>query len=660
MEKNGISPNLRLNSASPVSASNHHHLVVENSPIPIWNISLKGETLYINPAMCKVLEISSVEEIKDFSFHEFFTEATVTKMMTELAARHAGRDSSYEVEVISKNGKHLHMILHGNPLLDLKGELNSLLLTFIDITERKREDLALRQSEERFRLAALCTSDLIYEWDSSDTLMWFGDVDGSLGYAPGEIARTLQGWEMLVHPDDLLAVLKAVEKHQITREPFFEEYRVKDKKGNYRIWKDRGTAVWDDAGKPIRWVGAVRDITDLKNAETALWEKEELLRQSQKMEAVGRLAGGIAHDFNNLLAATMGYCDLISYQLESNHPSRDHVNNIILGCDRAAGLIRQLLAFSRQEILQPKIIELNPLLLEMEKLFRPLLGALIHLTFDLREETGLIKIDPVQMDQVIMNLVVNARDAMPQGGNINITSGCIKVKHELLVGNKLLLSGEYALLSVQDTGSGISPDTISKIFDPFFSTKDKSRGTGLGLSTVYGIVEQNNGAISVESKIGKGTTFRLYFPKTQALLHHVAVDNASNTPLVERLPVSILVVEDDDVLRGLIVQILSFKGFLVRDVALGKEALSLLETYSQETEILLTDMILPGMGGKELAQNVHKLYPQIKILFMSGYTEDAVFRDEVSDGRRSFLHKPFSMKSLVEKIKELTAKPVKV
>ena len=416
-------------------SEDRYRALAEGSPVGIWNIRVDGRTVYINPSMADVLELESPADLTASAIHyrDFFTPDSLEIMRIEHAKRARGKGSNYEVEVVGRWGKRTRMVVYGTPVTAQDGTMESLMGTFLDITERKREEEALRQSEERLRVAAECGSDLIYEWDlGTGKVDWFGPVEQRLGFSPAEIPRSREAFERLIHPEDRAGVGSSMERHMRSRERFFQEYRIRCKDGSYRLWSERGTALWDAAGIPGKWIGSASDVTEARRAEDTLRVKEEQLRQSQKLEAVGRLAGGIAHDFNNLLAAIMGYCELMLLRLEPEHICRKEVGEILNGSERAAGLIRQLLAFSRQQIPQPKVIEPGSVIRSMERMLRHLLEENIDLRLHMDEETGRVRMDPVQMEQVVMNLILNARDAMPGGGTLLISTGNVHLKGEIL------------------------------------------------------------------------------------------------------------------------------------------------------------------------------------------------------------------------------------
>ncbi|MDQ3003154.1 MAG: PAS domain S-box protein [Fibrobacterota bacterium] len=632
-----------------------YRTLAQSSPVGIWHIRPDGRTIYLNPAMSAILELDGPGDLmgSDATYREFFTPESVDLIAKETGLRVAGAASNYEVEVLGKWGRRTRMIVYGAPILTPEGKLESLMGTFVDITERKREEELLRRSEERSRVAAECGNDMIYEWDiRTGTLEWFGPVDERLGFRHGDIPRTLEAWERLIHPEDRAPVAAGIERHLRSRDSFQGEYRIRCKDGSYRIWSDRGTAMWDSEGVAYKWIGTASDVTEARRAEEALRIKEEQLRQSQKLEAVGRLAGGIAHDFNNLLAAIMGYCELMLYRLEPEHPCRKEVGEILNGSDRAAGLIRQLLAFSRQEIPQPKVIHPNFIITSMERMLDHLLEENVELDIRLDEDAGRVRMDPVQLEQVVMNLVLNARDAMPGGGNLLVSTGNVELSGDIPGAYGKVHAGPHVRISIADSGRGIDRENLPHIFDPFFTTKDRGKGSGLGLSTVYGIITQNQGCVLVETEVDKGSAFSIYLPLTEEEAEEeTEIKKALRSSSI--VPKTVLVVEDDDEVRGIVRDLLSRQGFMVLEARQGREALMLAENYTQPVHLLLTDVVMPGMGGKELADSLRKFMPSVRVLFMSGYTQDAAFRQEVAEGGRAFIQKPFSMTALVGKIREV-------
>jgi signal transduction histidine kinase/CheY-like chemotaxis protein len=379
---------------------------------------------------------------------------------------------------------------------------------------------------------------------------------------------------------------------------------------------------------------------------------EEQLRQSQKMEAVGRLAGGVAHDFNNLLTAIIGYSELVQSRLDQADPLRCEVEEIGRAGHRAASLTRQLLAFSRKQVLQPEVLDLNAVITDIDKMLGRLIGEDIEMTAFPNPNLGCVMADPGQIEQVIMNLAINARDAMPQGGKLIIQTANVTLEDFYTDKRGLNLKpGPYVMLTVTDTGQGIDENILPHIFEPFFTTKEQGKGTGLGLSTVYGIINQSDGDIWVETEPGRGTTFNIYLPRVDS----PAQEQQASKPRESSFSVSetILLVEDEDMVRKLVCEILKMNGYNVLQAANGREALPICEAHAGPIHLMLTDVVMPQMGGRELAERIASLRPEMKVLFMSGYTDDEIVHHEVPDAGIAFIQKPFTPDSLERRVRDL-------
>lgn len=379
-------------------------------------------------------------------------------------------------------------------------------------------------------------------------------------------------------------------------------------------------------------------------------ELEEQLRQSQKLEAVGRLAGGVAHDFNNLLTAIIGYADLLSAELDERDPRRDYAEQIRGAGDRAAALVQQLLGFSRKQMVSPRVVDLNTVLADSRKLLGRVIGEDIRL--DVIEAGAPLHtfIDPVQVDQILVNLVVNARDAMPEGGTITIRLAAETVTEEMCASMHEAKPGDYCLLEVSDTGIGMDQNTIDKIFEPFFTTKDKSKGTGLGLATTYGIVRQNEGFIEVFSHLGDGATFKVYLPCREA---PAAEQRPAARPVAGKGRECVLLVEDDDVVRTLATKTLRDRGYEVLEARHAGDAERIWILHKEHVDLLVTDVIMPGRDGKELSEVLRQDRPDMRILFMSGYDDDLLSCHDVLDGGHAFIPKPFTVDSFAGKVREV-------
>lgn len=400
-------------------------------------------------------------------------------------------------------------------------------------------------------------------------------------------------------------------------------------------------------GQIIGAIAVISDITSRKEMEDALRSSEEQLRQTQKIEAVGRLAGGVAHDMNNALNAIIAFADLALQEAGPSEELRADIGEIRSAADRAAGITRRLLAFSRRQVLQLQVVELNSIVVSVESMLRRLIGEHIGLSVRLAPDVGRVKTDPSQIEQVIINLALNARDAMPEGGDLCIETDLVHLDVEQLSAFDAIAPGDYAVLRISDSGCGMSPEVLAHAFEPFFTTKDMSRGSGLGLPVVYGIVKQTGGQIRVRSDPGKGTC-------VEVLLAKYTRDSRTDLPVADVAgSESILVVEDEDLVRKVVARILSRAGYRVYVAGSGQEALAIFEETGGGIDLLLTDVVMPGIGGKELATRVASQYPNIRILYMTGYTDDEVLRRGILDEGRALILKPFPPTDLLRKIQSI-------
>jgi PAS domain S-box-containing protein len=471
--------------------------------------------------------------------------------------------------------------------------------------------------------------------------------------------------QIYVDPGDRVEAALLQQERGILQGFEFEAYRRDGKK----IWLSLNRrSVRNQDGEEMYIEGSVENITERKRAEeekerfaaeietqrqqdvTDRTQLEDQLRQSQKMEAVGRLAGGIAHDFNNLLTAITGYSSLGLQRIDENHPLRGYLEEIKKAGDRAANLTRQLLAFGRKQILQPLPLNLNDIVSEINKLLRRLIGEDIELSAKLGPELRRIKVDPGQIEQVLVNLVVNARDAMPRGGKLTIETANVELSPEYASRRVGVQPGRFVMLAVSDNGMGMDKKTQERIFEPFFTTKEKDKGTGLGLSTVYGIVKQSGGSIFVYSEVDHGTTFKVYLPEHDA---PTTTEPTTVEDAIRRGSETVLLVEDEDVVRSLARQILERAGYSVLEASRGDEALSLCAAYQRPIQLLLTDVVMPETSGKEVAERLRILHPEIKVLFMSGYTDEAIVHHGVLDAKVEFIQKPFTPAALARKVRQV-------
>ncbi len=390
---------------------------------------------------------------------------------------------------------------------------------------------------------------------------------------------------------------------------------------------------------------------ELKKEIAVREHAEQALREAQKMEAVGRLAGGIAHDFNNLLMVIRGHAALSLNRVGSDGTLRRELNEILKWTDRAASLTRRLLAFSRKQVLQLRVLDLNSLVTQVKDLLPPVIGEDIRLVMDLDPEIGHVKADAAQMEQVIMNLVFNARDAMPEGGELMIQTANTELDEAFAQRHAGAQVGRHVMLAVHDTGHGMAEDVLSHIFEPFFTTKDRTKGTGLGLATVYGTVRQSGGCITVSSKVGEGTTFRIYLPRVEAPVEALEAPTACPQPV--RGAETILVVEDDDAVRRMTREFLKIHGYTVIEARSAANAIEVMEAQSKDIDLVLTDVLMPGMKGRELVTRLTSVRPDLKVLYMSAYTEDAAINIGVLNPGTEFIEKPFGPDDLAAKVREV-------
>jgi PAS domain S-box-containing protein len=508
--------------------------------------------------------------------------------------------------------------------------------------EHKRHEEALRRSEARYRSLILSAAYGIYR---SSLEGKFLDVNPALinmlGYgSPEEVTALDPKQDVFLNPEELA---RLSDDYRRTGSLNGVEVQWKRKDGHVIIVRLSGRAMdgQDEAKGELEVIA--EDITERR-------QLEEQFRQAQKMEAVGRLAGGVAHDFNNLLMVINGYTEVLLEQLEPGDGRHQKVQSIQQAADRAAMLTRQLLAFSRKQLLELKVVDVNHVISDMERLLRPLIGENIELITRLAPDAGRTRADAGQLEQVIMNLVVNAKDAMPDGGKITIQSSDVTVRQNFRE-HRFIQPGRYVVISLGDTGHGMDKETLSRIFEPFFTTKEKGKGTGLGLSTVYGIVKQSGGYVFANSDLGGGTTFYIYFPRVEdspeALLPVKAQDNDNGGSE------TVLLVEDEDSVRELVRETLAGRGYRVLEADNGEAGLRLAEVHGDEISILITDVVMPGMGGRELAKRLMAMRPKIGVLYLSGYTEDAIVNHGALDPGTAFLQKPFTLQKLAQKVREV-------
>ncbi|MGA8868391.1 MAG: PAS domain S-box protein [Candidatus Sulfotelmatobacter sp.] len=530
-------------------------------------------------------------------------------------------------------------------------ERDKQILTFVSrqlasAIEHKRNEQALRRSEARHRSLVQTAVHGIYRSSYEGRFL---DVNpaliGMLGYnSPAEVLALDPETDVFADPREHS---RLIEEFRRTGRMDGFEVRWKRKDGSTITVRISGRAV-SSADEPADVLEAIaEDITERRVLE-------DQFRQAQKMEAVGRLAGGIAHDFNNLLMVISGYTEVLLSQLDATHPLHLKAQAIQQASDRATTLTRQLLAFSRKQLLELKVIDVNAIVADMERLLRPLIGENVELTTRLAAGVGCTRADAGQLEQVIMNLVVNAKDAMPGGGKIVIRTDNATLDESYRREHTFIKPGPYIMISVRDSGHGMDRETQARIFEPFFTTKEKGKGTGLGLSTVYGIIKQSGGYVFVQSEVGHGTIFTIYLPRVDEPLEaHGATPSSSAAAGGSE---TVLLVEDEESVRQLVRETLEIRGYRVLEAENGQVGLALAQSHKDKIDLIITDVVMPGMSGHELVQQLLKLRPEIKVLYLSGYTDDAFAGEAVTESK-AFLQKPFTLQSLSRKVREVLGQP---
>ena len=521
------------------------------------------------------------------------------------------------------------------------------------IARRHRKAEQTLQDRETFlRLTQEAANVGSWEWDiATNRFKWSDELARMHGIEKSEFDGTLATILSFCHPDDaplLQQVMSGIGSGAPTNS---FECRIVRRDGTIRDLMFLGRAQLNDQGVPDKVFGIALDVTQRKRSEYEKRQLELQLTQAQKMESIGRLAGGVAHDFNNLLMVINGNCELLSTRTPPNDPAQRMLRGIHDAGERAAALTRQLLTFSRRQVVEPRILDLNTVVTETQKLLQRLIGEDIRIVVTLEPALARVKADPGQLSQVILNLSLNARDAMPTGGTLSISTANIQLNETSEETLPAAAAGSYVVLAVADTGSGIAPDVKSHIFEPFFTTKDPGKGTGLGLATVRTIAEQSGSCLSVQSEVGKGSTFKMFIPA----LRGATPPETSGPEVVATVQGAgtILIVEDEHAVRSLLQTFLRNCGYTILEAAGGPEAIGLVERHTGQIDLLITDVVMPEMGGRKLAEHLTQLRPGLKVLYLSGYTDDAVLHHGISHAEVAFLQKPFDMSTLATKVRQM-------
>ncbi len=744
----------------------------ETASMGIWHINEDEETEYVNDAMCRMLEIDSIEELQHKKFRDFFTPESIETINIELEKRGRGESSQYEAVIRSRSGRLCNVLVSGSPLIDVDNKFIGRLATVADITELKHAEEELKSWIKRYNLIVAASGQAVYEYIvSTGEITWGKSIINVLGYPEGEMNGGIAQWENLLHPDDKEKTVIALTEAENNCAFWDERYRMLHSSGNYVWIRDRGFFIPDESGRAYSQLGLMEDITAIKESEEALQESEERNRailnaipdmifvfnrdgvftdfrssdltrlnlpperfmgrnifdvlpdelarltyenilaaldtgvaqiykyrtgsgdkprhfesrmvakghgevlaivrditdrirseeergrlqaqliQAQKMESVGRLAGGIAHDFNNMLGAITGYSELALRKMDGADPLRRYLDEILKTAVRSSDLTRQLLAFARQQVIEPKVISLNDTVEGILPMLRRLIGENIRLVWKPCADLWKVNVDPVQMDQILANLSINAKDAISEAGTITIETMNVEIDEAYSSETDSIQPGSYAVLIVSDTGSGMDRVTLERIFEPFFTTKELGHGTGLGLATVFGIVKQNSGFINVYSEPGNGSVFRIYIPGLRDMEGTAEKISAIEVPFGRGE--TVLLAEDDPALMDITKALLEELNYSVIAAATPEQAIGFAEGYEGDISLLVTDIIMPQMNGRDLSERIKAIRPGIKLLFMSGYTADVIARQGIIREGISFIQKPFSLRDIALKIKEV-------
>jgi len=618
-------------------------LISENAADMLAVVDMDGRRIYNSVAYSRILGYSAEELKSSYSLEQVHPDDRARVKAAADAARLTGIGATLEYRIRHKDGTWRDLESTSSVVHNAKGEPEKLVIVNRDITERKRATEALRLSEASFRSVIENAPYGIYRGNTGGQLLRINPaLQKMLRYeSQGELLRMNLATDLYSDPQEHQRILDL-----LASEKSFKNMEVEwsSKGGGAIKARCSGRVVEDEGQKGTCFEVFAEDISEKR-------QLERQLEVAQKMEAIGRLSGGIAHDFNNLLGVIIGYSEVLKKQL---NPGADHFGyacEIEKAGQRAASLTRQLLAFSRQQVLAPAVLNLNALLADMGKMLPRLIGEDVDLTLRLDSELGQVKADQSQIEQVVMNLAVNARDAMPRGGKIVVETSNVILDEAYTRRHPGSRAGLYVMLSVTDTGTGMTRETLAHMFEPFFTTKERGKGTGLGLATVYGVVKQSGGYIWAESELEKGSCFKVYLPRIEEPVS-IAAKPGSPAESFQGTE-TVLVVEDADALRKLTHALLEQNGYRVLAASNGAEALKIVEQEKEHIDLLLTDVIMPGLNGRALAERMTGLQPALKVLYMSGYTDSAIEEHGVLKPATYLLPKPFTEETLIQKVREV-------
>ncbi|WP_129126451.1 hybrid sensor histidine kinase/response regulator [Geomonas oryzae] len=619
-----------------------------------YSLSTTEEVLLmVNDAFAQMLGYEP-EELPGHPLSSFMHADDFAQFLEQRRLTVSGKQESFRFEAryLHRDGSVLWGMGSSSLLRDAGGAPLYFITSVMDMTERRKAELALRESESRLRFALEGTNDGLWDIDMVTGATYLSPRGWEiLGYAPGEGELLRPVWTDMLHPDDLPRSRELLQAHMEGETEIFEmEQRLLTKSGDWKWVLTRGKVVLrNELNAALRMTGTHTDLTVQKKLE-------EQFLQAQKMEAIGRLAGGIAHDFNNMLLVIIGFAEMSLHELgEGRQTVSSMLNEIVKAAERSANLTQQLLAFARRQKVSPKVVDLNDQIGDTIAMLKRLIGEETELVWLPQKELWPVLMDPSQLNQLLANLCVNARDALAGSGKVVIETANISLDRTYCQEHPDFHPGDYVSLTVTDNGCGMEKETVERIFEPFFTTKGPGMGTGLGLSTVYGIVKQNQGTIHVYSEPGQGTSFAIYLQRHSGEEMPVGVEASEEPP--QGKEETILVVEDEPEILRMTTDMLKLQGYRTIAASSPEEALNAAEQHPGEIDLLLTDVIMPGMNGRALADRLLAARPGLKCLYMSGYTADAISQHGVLDPDVKYIQKPFNMKALARKVREVLSEP---
>jgi len=618
---------------------------LDTATVMLVALDLEGRITLANRFACAVLGWNEAELLG----RDWFDTCLAPRMREEVRARFGdlvrGDVSIAENVVLTRSGDERRIEWRSTLNRDDRGQVIGSLSSGTDVTERSRAAEAVQVAEERMRFALEAAGVGIWEMDFvTGVITWSPILEAQYGLAGGSFKGTFASFSEGIHPDDRAAVVETIEQAMRAGTDFSVLHRALWPDGTVRWLSGSGRILLGPLGTPVRGVGISIDVTERHTLE-------EQYRQAQKMEAIGRLASGVAHDFNNLLTVILGFAEFVTADaLPSSQHARD-LAEIVKAARSASGLTRQLLAFSRQQVLHAEPVDVNALITEMAVMLGRLIGEHIEVNVILAPQLSLVVADRGQLEQVVMNLVVNARDAMSDGGRLTIATTDVTLQQRS-TDPEVVVPGPYVRLSIADTGTGMDKETQRRLFEPFFTTKEAGKGTGLGLSTTYGIVKQSRGYIWVDSEPGRGTMFSVYLPHLSADAIALPSAPAAATPVAGRASETVLLVEDEAGVRKLSRRILDLAGYRVLEAANGDEADRLFAEHAGAIDLVVTDVVMPGCGGPELVGRLQARAPALRVLYMSGYTEQSAARQAGLDRGIPFIEKPFSSADFMRSVRD--------